>query len=459
MHSNQTFFKTLVDASYDIVDTTVNEAIKTYLKGVTDTVSSHLFLMNEGEKIAEITKLAKELRIGESGYIYLLSPQGTHLYHPFLQGQDRSQQRHIQQQLAGSEAMTQYYHANPHEKGVRAKVAYSVKLPSGNTLVATTYKDELMYLVNLESLKEKLRKYSYGESGYIYIVDLNGDLVLHPNFENKPLRELIGSSSDLLLNKIREEKEGHFSYDFIGSGEVGTKNIFYKFYPYLDWVIAAGISDDELNKNHNFLLASLFTMVFSLMSIIVVLVLYLKNRHLEMLEAASLDYLTGLHSRRSFMEKLKLKALALQRHRIQSVGVVLLDIDHFKSVNDQFGHVQGDKVICAVAKILQQFESEHCFVARYGGEEFILVIWGCSKDQLYELSENIRKQVERIQGLCREVTISAGCYRQVLKSSREYEQANIEMVIEKADKALYLAKESGRNNSQFYVSSHRSSDA
>ncbi|MEZ9775434.1 diguanylate cyclase [Vibrio sp. 10N.261.51.F11] len=443
LDSNQFFFRTIVNASYDIVDTTVNEAIKTYLKGVTDTVASHALRVSPEQEVEEVIRIANELVIGESGYIYLMSPQGIHLYHPFLQGKNRAHLTHIQQQLSLQSGMTQYSHANPHEVGKRAKVAYSVRLPSGNTLVATTYKDELMYLVDLEALKDKLRKYSYGDSGYVYIVDLQGTLVLQPNFEHEHLKTLIDDSSELLIDKVVDEPEGHFRYSISTADGTTSKNIFYKFYPYLNWVISAGVLEQELNKNHSLLLASLMTLVVSLLSIIVVLVLYLRHRHLKILDVASLDYLTGLPSRRSFIEQLKLKITQRSPYPLTNVGVILLDIDHFKRVNDQYGHAQGDRVICEVAKSLKRFVNRRRLIARYGGEEFILVTFDCDEHELFELSEALRLCVEQLQGLVSPVTISAGCcHAQAL--------TDIETAIDKADKALYQAKESGRNNTQAY---------
>ena len=443
LESNELFFKTIVNASYDIVDTTVNEAIKTYLKGITDTVASHVWHATPEQEIEQVSQIASELHIGQSGYIYLMSPQGVHLYHPFLQGKKRGHLNHIQKQLSIDSGMSEYFHANPHEISRRAKVAYSMTLPSGNTLVATTYKEELMYLVDLEGLKDKLRKYAFGDSGYVYIVDLQGNLVLHPDFEHKPLKSLIGYSSELLIDRIATKPEGHFSYSISSDSGTTNKNIFYKFYPYLNWVISAGILEQELNRNHSLLFISLLALVVSLLSIISVLVLYLRHRHLKILDVASLDYLTGLPSRRSFIEQLKLKITQSSPYPITNVGVILLDIDHFKRVNDQYGHAQGDLVICEVAKSLKRFVNRRRLIARYGGEEFILVTFDCDERELFELSEALRLRIEQLQGLVSPVTISAGCcHTQAL--------TDIETAIDKADKALYQAKNSGRNNTQAY---------
>ena len=442
LESNQVFFNTIVNASYDIVDTTVNEAIKTYLKGVIDTAHSYIESHNQLPEAEELAELANALKVGQSGYLYLISPDGVHLYHPFLQGQDRSHVAHIQEQLRLTEGVSQYYHANPHEKGLRAKIAYSRKLPSGNTLVATTYKDELMFLVDQVQLKEKLSKYAYGESGYIYIVGLDGQRILQNRFDDRAFESVVESTSQSFIQQVLNNREGHVKFDLENEFGVATKNIFYKFYPYLNWVIVAGISEQELKKNHSLLFVSLLTLFASLIAIILVLVLYLKNRHHRMLELASLDYLTGINSRRSFMEQFKAR-VQKDQESISNLGAILLDIDHFKRVNDDFGHVQGDKVIQAVALKLKGFETENRLIARYGGEEFIVVTFDCDEAQLMALAEAIRIDVAKVQGLCREITISAGCYHAPIEQG-------IEKIIEKADAALYQAKEAGRNNTQYY---------
>ena len=443
LESNQLFFRTIVNASYDIVDTTVNEAIKTYLKGITDTIASRVLHVTPEQEIEQVSQIASELLIGQSGYIYLMSPQGIHLYHPFLQGKERGHLTHIQKQLSIDFGMIEYFHANPHEISRRAKVAYSMRLPSGNTLVATTYKEELMYLVDIEGLKDKLRKYAFGDSGYVYIIDLQGNLVLHPDSQRKSWEAIIGYSSELLIDRITTQPEGHFSYSISSDNGTTNKNVFYKFYPYLNWVISAGILEQELNRNHSLLFVSLMALVVSLLSIIVVLVLYLRHRHLKILDVASLDYLTGLPSRRSFIEQIKLKISDCSPYPLTNVGVILLDIDNFKLVNDQFGHAQGDRVICAVAKSLKRFINRRRLIARYGGEEFILMTFDCEERELFELAEALRLCIEQLQGLVSTVTVSAGCcHAQAL--------TDIEMAIDKADKALYQAKESGRNNTQLY---------
>ncbi|MFA0544030.1 sensor domain-containing diguanylate cyclase, partial [Vibrio sp. 10N.222.52.B7] len=92
-------------------------------------------------------------------------------------------------------------------------------------------------------------------------------LVLHPDYEHKSLKALIGYSSELLIDRIATQPEGHFSYSISSDNGTTNKNVFYKFYPYLNWVISAGILEQELNRNHSLLFISLMALVVSLLSI------------------------------------------------------------------------------------------------------------------------------------------------------------------------------------------------
>lgn len=441
--TNDSLLKNMVNASYDIIDTAANESIKIYLKGISDTIVSSIHIdknLTEAQRVKSITSL---LNIGASGYAYLLSPNGEILSHPYLHGNNLFDLPHIKEQLSSINSFNEYQWANPHESTLRQKVAYSTVLASGNTLVITCYKDELLYLINTDKLKNTLKKYTYGKSGYIYISDAEGNLILHPTLEKKNIAEVIGQSSAPLIKNIKNKPEGQFTYEFNSSGNKIKKHVYYKYYSYLDWVIAAGISIDEFNYNQKLLIGSLLSLLISLISIVTLLTVVLKQRHEALLTAAKLDYLTDLRARRSLIEA-AYEAIALRNDpKTQPLGTILFDIDHFKQINDQFGHKEGDCVIKAIAKVLKSFDCSNQLVGRYGGEEFIIITFDLNPNQLYQLAETIRQQIATTQTNHSSVTISAGCY----VSFTDYE---LEHVINCADQALYDAKDSGRNNTKLY---------
>jgi len=159
-------------------------------------------------------------------------------------------------------------------------------------------------------------------------------------------------------------------------------------------------------------------------------------------EFAMVDALTGLHNRR-WMESMFARELLRSQIGNAPLVALMLDIDHFKAVNDESGHLAGDTVLAVVAQVTSLSLRPSDMVVRYGGEEFVIFLPNTGEDVALQVAERIRTNVEaRIvdlpdKGYCR-VTVSIGIsYR---KSGD-----TVEAMIGRADKALYVAKNSGRN--------------
>ena len=159
-------------------------------------------------------------------------------------------------------------------------------------------------------------------------------------------------------------------------------------------------------------------------------------------QAALYDYLTGLYNRRVLKDFVKhIEALAERQQK--KVGVLMIDIDHFKRVNDVYGHRAGDTVLKECADIIKNSVRKSDLIIRYGGEEFLLLLNDTNKEGLTEVAEKLRKKVEsstfRFQDQAIKVTISLG------GALFPEHGDTVEKVIEVADQALYKAKNSGRN--------------
>jgi diguanylate cyclase (GGDEF)-like protein len=141
----------------------------------------------------------------------------------------------------------------------------------------------------------------------------------------------------------------------------------------------------------------------------------------------------------------------------QSLSIIILDIDHFKAYNDNYGHIAGDKALRKIAKCMKQIdlESEHSFFARVGGEEFIVVLPDTETEQAVSIANLIREKVEDAAiphafSSCSDVvTLSAGVSSIVPPKGRSF----IEL-IEISDRALYQAKEGGRNRVSILTNQH-----
>ena len=157
---------------------------------------------------------------------------------------------------------------------------------------------------------------------------------------------------------------------------------------------------------------------------------------------ATIDGLTELFNR-YWLDKMLPRAMERCRRSGEPLSLVMLDIDHFKRVNDLFGHPIGDEVIRRVSRNLRANIRALDLPARYGGEEFILICPNTSKGAALNLAERLRAQIAGnplgIGGLTVEVTISVG----VAQMSSEDHVADL---LGRSDEALYRAKDRGRNS-------------
>jgi diguanylate cyclase (GGDEF)-like protein len=167
-----------------------------------------------------------------------------------------------------------------------------------------------------------------------------------------------------------------------------------------------------------------------------------KNKQLE--QQSTRDALTGVRNRAFFDQKLSAEIKRSRRER-STLGLLMIDIDHFKAINDNHGHLVGDLVIKEVANCLQQeLKRSTDHLCRYGGEEFAIILPNTDNEGARVLAEQVRLCLanQRIQyeDLELSVTVSIGCYAAVAEinsNSADYIQA--------ADTALYQAKHEGRN--------------
>jgi len=165
----------------------------------------------------------------------------------------------------------------------------------------------------------------------------------------------------------------------------------------------------------------------------------LRNLAVAELRAAT-DALTGLANRRSLNDTIK-RMLAQSARAETSLSVVALDLDHFKQINDRYGHDRGDEVLAAAATALRTSLRVSDFVSRSGGEEFVVLLPDTGLDGAFVAAENLRAALEAmtVPGLDQRVTGSFGI------AVHPEDAASAEDLLRRADRALYLAKRNGRN--------------
>lgn len=168
----------------------------------------------------------------------------------------------------------------------------------------------------------------------------------------------------------------------------------------------------------------------------------LKQAKEEAEKQARTDLLSGLHNRRSFFE-LGEKELSRSLRFGLAITLVMIDIDHFKHVNDSYGHHAGDEAIKMLAHVLMGNLREFDISARIGGEEFALLLPQTDLDDAIEIAERLRNEIEKTDIMTEEgnfkITISAGV------TSLKEKQVTLGDLLSRADQALYKAKRTGRN--------------
>jgi diguanylate cyclase (GGDEF)-like protein len=162
---------------------------------------------------------------------------------------------------------------------------------------------------------------------------------------------------------------------------------------------------------------------------------------MQMERLATIDYLTGLLNRRAFFERAESARMLAKRLR-EPIALMMLDIDHFKQLNDRFGHAGGDQALVVFANTAREMLRDHDIMGRLGGEEFALVLPGTDRDGALHAAERLRVAVKEARldksGNDYAMTVSIGV---VLVDPGE----ELTAALARADRALYLAKSSGRN--------------
>jgi two-component system cell cycle response regulator len=169
----------------------------------------------------------------------------------------------------------------------------------------------------------------------------------------------------------------------------------------------------------------------------------LEASKLALAELATTDPLTKLRNRRAFFENGAM-AVAMARRYVSDISVILLDIDHFKKINDNYGHQAGDEALIVVAHIMTELTRDVDTVARIGGEEFAILLPDTNRLGTAVLAERIRASIEREQFIVGDkivpITVSIG-----IASFGVDPGEDIDQLLGVADNRLYMAKNSGRN--------------
>jgi diguanylate cyclase (GGDEF)-like protein len=164
-------------------------------------------------------------------------------------------------------------------------------------------------------------------------------------------------------------------------------------------------------------------------------------------DQATRDSLTRLWNRSSILETLG-RELARSEREARQLGVIIVDLDHFKHINDTHGHLAGDAVLREAARRMQNSVRQYDSIGRYGGEEFLILLPGCGEVESYAQADRLRKMLAQTDMSAGDTSIHVTASFGVT-TALPGESWTQEALIRSADEALYVAKKSGRNRVEF----------
>lgn len=169
-------------------------------------------------------------------------------------------------------------------------------------------------------------------------------------------------------------------------------------------------------------------------------ILYINMDNYKLKTISTLDKLTGAYTRKYFETEIS-KIINESKYEQKSFGLIMVDLDNFKLVNDTYGHRVGDEVLSVIGRFIRRNIRKTDIVARYGGEEFVIILKNVEEEQAYRIGEKIRVGIEKlyITAIEKNITVSMG-----LSMFPKHSQFKEELII-KADQALYIAKDKGKN--------------
>jgi len=292
--------------------------------------------------------------------------------------------------------------------------------------------------LNVDAVRDSMARYQTQFGRKIYFVDKAGKPVMWAGKE-PPFVDIAHTDGLAeVAHKILSDAQSALSYR--AGDQTHLLNV--RYVPELNWYLfVERIEEVAMENIRHTLYVNLLIALFATAVVAIILSAAVNHFHFELDKFATTDGLTGLTNRRAF-DLLFRQEVRRGRRGDKPLSLVLFDIDHFKQVNDKYGHLAGDEVIKAVSGMLSARCRASDIACRWGGEELLLLLQDCGLEKAAMIADGIRQEIGRtsIQTDAGSVTvtISVGVAEM---ASGETEDS----VLARADRALYSAKRAGRN--------------
>jgi len=298
--------------------------------------------------------------------------------------------------------------------------------------------------LTIQMVQEMMMSYKHRFDRHVTFIDEYGIIMLSTNPTNKVAENLSNSPGmKAITRNIISENREQLTYQIDGV----RYHLNSRYIPEFKWYLLVEQAETNVMEGaFNTLLLNLgiCLIITSVVVVITDLTISVYQDNLEVL--ANTDKLTGLYNRQVFDTHLE-QNIYESRRNITPLSLILLDIDHFKTINDNLGHITGDLVLRTIANNLKMRCRSIDILCRWGGEEFVILLKNCRLDEARKIADDIRKHIDNTPisntGGPINVTISAGIAELKVADTKD-------SLLNRADQALYHAKKSGRNQ----VSTH-----
>lgn len=293
--------------------------------------------------------------------------------------------------------------------------------------------------LTVDAVRHLIDEYQARFKRTIYFVNSDGQTVLGGKSSGSVPRDLrTAPGLREQLSQILASKSG--SYSYISGGDHFVLHVNYL--PELKWFLFVEQNEDiALAEIRHTLLVNLLISLLVTIVVITLTHMALRRYQFRVEEMATTDKLTGLLNRHAATLLVDQLMLADKRQP-RPITVLLADIDHFKTINDRFGHRSGDEVLAAIGQQLKASLRASDYAVRWGGEEFLIILQNCIATEGLRIAEKLRETMATSQPVADKpslhVTLSIGV-------CQHHAGETMDQTIGRADKALYRAKDEGRN--------------
>jgi len=252
--------ESITESTYNLIDSAVNVSIRNHLRAIAEKNKDLIQLyydksqegeLSEIEAKATINEILTSQKVGDSGYTYLLDSNGVLSHHPTVSGEDISSYDFVKEQIKTKEGYLSYYWKNPEDIEAREKVLYMTYFEPWDYIISvSSYKSEFIKLINVFDFKENILSVKAGESGYMYVMNSKGELIIHPKQEGVSIYDSVDVDGNYFIQEIIEKKNGSVNYPWKNPDEsfYRDKIVIYRYYEPMDWYLCYGVYTDEIRE-------------------------------------------------------------------------------------------------------------------------------------------------------------------------------------------------------------------